>query len=115
MSLNQKYTWADFLKDHPEHKEKKTKRTSAEGKKAFEAAYKKFIKEYLSERQNQLEKMQQRATQKREEISKKIQAFQKSKNLSKSKFYQLKVGRQDAAIAKLKKQVERTKFLQKKI
>ena len=38
MSVNQKYTWHDFLKEHPEHKEKSTKRTSPEGKKAFESA-----------------------------------------------------------------------------
>lgn len=48
MSLNQKYTWKDFLREHPEHKEKKTKRTSSEGKKAFEAAFKAYIKKYLA-------------------------------------------------------------------
>ena len=35
MSMNQKYTWHDFLREHPEHREKKTKRTSSEGKKAY--------------------------------------------------------------------------------
>lgn len=58
MSLNKKYTWARFLKDHPEHKEKKTKRTSKEGQKAFDAAFKQHAKEYLKERLAKIEKEQ---------------------------------------------------------
>lgn len=115
MSLNQKYTWGDFLRDNPEHKEKKTKRTSPEGKKAFESAYKKFIKDYLSERQKQLQGMEEKAKARRQEITKKVQGLQKSKNFGKANYYQLKVGRQDAALARFRKQMERTKFLQKKI
>ncbi len=61
MSLNQKYTWARFLKDHPEHKEKKTKRTSKEGQKAFDAAFKQHAKEYLKERLAKIEKEQKAA------------------------------------------------------
>ena len=115
MALNQKYTWKDFLNENPEHKKNKLKRTSAEGKKAFEAAYKKFVKDYLGERQKQLEKMQARAETRRKEITQKVISFQKAKDSYKAKFYQLKAGRQDASIAKIKKQMEETKQLQKKI
>jgi len=115
MALNQKYTWADFLRDNPEHKEKKTKRTSAEGKKAFEAAYKKFIKEYLAERQKQLGKMEERAKARREKLQAKMKSFQQAKNFPRAKFYQAKVGKQDAALATITKQTERNKMLQKKV
>jgi hypothetical protein len=114
MSLNQKYTWADFLRDNPEHKEKKTKRTSPEGKKAFEAAYKKFIKDYLTEKQEQLKRMEDKVAARRNELTKKVQGFQKAKDIAKAKFYQKKVGEKDAAIDRLQKQTERAKFLQKK-
>jgi hypothetical protein len=114
MSLNQKYTWNDFLKANPEHKEKKTKRTSPEGKKAFEAAYKKFIKDYLVERQTMLARMQERITKSRDELTAKVKGFQKAKNLPKAKFYQAKVGIKDAAIANINVQVEHIKVLQKK-
>ncbi|PIR16333.1 MAG: hypothetical protein COV46_08790 [Deltaproteobacteria bacterium CG11_big_fil_rev_8_21_14_0_20_49_13] len=56
MSLSKKYTWADFLKANPEHKAKKTKRTSKEGAKAFEAAYKQHVKEYLKARMAKIDK-----------------------------------------------------------
>lgn len=115
MALNQKYTWANFLRDNPEHKEKKTKRTSSDGKKAFEAAYKKFIKEYLAERQQKLNTKKEMTTGRRDELIAKVKAFQKAKNTSKAKFYQVKVGKQDAALANIAKQVERTKMLQKKV
>ena len=114
MALNQKYTWADFLKDNPEHREKKTKRTSPEGKKAFEAAYKKFIKDYLTKRQQQLGKMKEKTTTRRNEIIAKVQSFQKTKNIPKASFYQRKAGEQDAALARIAQQVERAKMLQKK-
>ena len=114
MSLNQKYTWNDFLKGNPEHKEKKTKRTSSEGKKAFEAAYKKFIKEYLAERQKMLARMQERIAKSRDELSIKVKTFQKAKNLPKAKFYQTKVGIKDAAIARINAKIEDTKTLLKK-
>ena len=114
MSLNQKYTWAGFLKEYPEHKEKKTKRTSSEGKKAFETAYKKFIKNYLDERQTQLKKMDAKAVARRDDFLKKVQAHQKKKDFAKAAFYQKKVGLQDAAIVELKRQAERTKTVAKK-
>ncbi len=115
MSLNQKYTWGQFLKDNPEHKEKKTKRTSPEGKKAFEAAYKKFAKEYLAQRQEQLKKLEAKATEKSKALTAKVQGFQKAKNAPKAKFYQNKVGEKHAAIAQYRKQMESDKQLAKKV
>ncbi len=50
MSLNQKYTWHDFLKDNPDLKKSGIKRTSKEGTKAFESAYNKRVKEVLKSR-----------------------------------------------------------------
>ena len=114
MSLNQKYTWGDFLKDNPEHKEKKTKRTSAEGKKAFEAAYKKFVKEYLAQRQEQLKKMQDKAAQHSKELTAKVQGYQKTKDFARAAFYQRKVGKKDAAMAAYAEQMEHDKQLAKK-
>lgn len=115
MSLNQKYTWNDFLRDNPEHKEKKTKRTSSEGKKAFEAAYKKYVKDYLAQRQQQLTKLEERTAKKHQELTQKVKDFQKAKNFPKAKFYQTKLGKRDAALADIKKQQDRAKTLQKKI
>lgn len=86
MSLNQKYTWAQFLKDNPEYKEKKIKRTSKEGIKAFEAAYKQHIKEYLKDRMAKIDKQKEL----------------------------LKKGK-GASIARLDRARERTKSLQKSI
>lgn len=62
MSLNRKYTWADFLKEHPEYKEKKIKRTSKEGGKAFDAAFKQRMKDYLKDRLTKIDKEKERAT-----------------------------------------------------
>lgn len=113
MSLTQKYTWRVFLKEHPEHKEKKTKRTSSEGKKAFEAAYKVFIKKYLAERSERLGKEIERATKKRSELIIKLKAVRKTKKHPKGRLAQAKVGRADHAIAALSKQRERMKEKQK--
>ncbi len=68
MSLNKKYTWADFLKANPEHKTKKTKRTSKEGQKAFEAACKLHNKEYLKGRLEMIDKEQERAKKNRSKL-----------------------------------------------
>jgi len=115
MSLNQKYTWADFLRENPAHKEKKTKRTSSEGKKAFEAAYKKYIKGYLSERQTQLATMEKRAAERQNELTAKVKELRKAKKRAKATFYQTKVGKQSAAIASINKQMDRAKMLSKKV
>ncbi len=64
MSLNHKFTWGDFLKQNPELKKKKIKRTSPEGEKAFQAAFKDFSKVFLKEREDRLKKVKTVATKK---------------------------------------------------
>lgn len=86
MSLNQKYTWGDFLKAHPEYKQKKIKRTSKEGQKAFDAAYKQHVKEYLKDR-----------------LAKVDECLKKRK------------GANDGVTAKLERSRDRAKMLQKNI
>lgn len=113
MSLSQKYTWNDFLKDHPEHKEKKTKRTSSEGKKAFESAYKAFIKKYLVSRAEKITKDIAKATKKRDTFVVKVKELRKSDKFARAKDAQLRVGCRDKAIARLNKQLEKTKASQK--
>lgn len=115
MSLAQKYTWQDFLKEFPEHRKNKLKRTSAEGKKAYEAAYKNFIKKYLSQRGERLEKMVAKATTRRNELATRVQALRKAKKYPKATLVQVKAGRADAAIASLKKQQTRNVAQQKNI
>lgn len=113
MSLNQKYTWNDFLKEHPEFKTKGLKRTSAEGKKAFEAAYKAFIKKYLSGRTEQLTRELERATKRRDARITVLKGLRSTKKHSKATLAQRKVGRSDRAIVRLKKQQEKTKTAEK--
>ncbi|OGQ21462.1 MAG: hypothetical protein A3I05_08875 [Deltaproteobacteria bacterium RIFCSPLOWO2_02_FULL_44_10] len=113
MSLNQKYSWAHFLKEHPEMKKKGVKRTSDEGKKAFETAFKKYAKEFLKARLHGIETLQKKATHKREELIKKQQEVVKAKKRPRVKFLQTKIGRQDAWLSRLSKQAERAKELQK--
>lgn len=113
MSLNQRYTWHDFLKEHPEFKEKGIKRMSPEGKKAFDASYKAFIKNYLAERSEKLTKLIERSTKRRDERIAKLKDLRKTKKKVKAKRAQLKVGRSDAAIAHLKKEQTRVKEAQK--
>ena len=55
MSLRQKYTWNEFKREQGD-KAKDLKRTSAEGKKAFEAARKAKIKDYVKTRVSQTKK-----------------------------------------------------------
>lgn len=113
MSIKQKYSWNDFLKEHPEFKEKKTKRTSAEGKKAYESAYKSFIKKYLAGRAEKISKDIERATKRRNEFVLKLKALQKADKRPRARLAQKKAGAQDAAIARLARQKERTATLQK--
>lgn len=115
MSLNQKYTWLDFLKEHPEHKEKKTKRTSSEGKKAFDAAYKSFVKKYLSERAEKMGREIERATKRRAERVLKLAEAKKAGKKIRAKFIQEKIGKVDHAIARISKQQEKTKTKQKSL
>lgn len=110
MSLNQKYTWADFLRDNPDMKG--TKRTSPEGKKAFEAAFKKQAKEYLKARAEKMAKGEKIATEKRDALVTRLKA---AKRPLTAKTLQARVGQKDRAIAGFQKQIERTKSLQKSL
>ena len=108
MALNQKYRWRDFLREHPEHKEKKTKRTSAEGKKAFEVAYKAAIKKYLTaEVPKRLEAALAKGEKRRAVRNVKVSELRKAKKFSKAVVAQRKLGRADRALVQLKKQKER--------
>lgn len=110
MSLNQKYTWADFLKANPDLKSKKIKRTSDEGRKAFEAAYKKYIKDYLKDLVAHQEKTLKAIIVQRDALVKKQKATQK---LVKSRILQGKIGNRDAAAYRTQKSIERSKSHQK--
>ena len=113
MSLNQKYTWNDFLKANPEHKEKGTKRTSSEGKKAFEKAYKDYIKKYLADRAKTITADIAKKTKKRDELVVKLVEVNKGKNKIRTKLQQNKVGKVDAAIARSERMSARNKTVQK--
>lgn len=106
MSLAQKYTWGDFLKAHPEAKKKALKRTSAEGKKAFEAAFKEFAKGYLKEKQDQIKKENDRATKAKKALVQKLKGVDGKKWHLKSKSLNVKIGRFDSYLAKLETQKE---------
>lgn len=108
MSLNKKYTWADFLKEHPEHKEKKLKRTSKEGQKAFEAAYKQHSKDYLKDRLVKIDNEKKRATDKRTALSKDLKAI-KTNIKVKGKNIKGKIETVSAYLTELDKLQERTK------
>jgi hypothetical protein len=110
MSLNQKYTWSDFLKEHPEFREKKIKRTSPEGKKAFEAAFKAKMKVFLKERLALIEKESKRVEKKKAELLNKAKA---SKKPCIRRRIQEKIGALDSYMARLARQESRTKTLQK--
>lgn len=113
MSLNQQYTWAQFLKEHPDMKAKKVKRTSPEGDKAFQAAFKKYIKDYLKGRETKIEAQKKRATAHKSLLVEKQKELVKTKKWPKVKRVQTKIGRNDASLARLGKQAERNKLLQK--
>ncbi len=110
MALNQKFTWADFLKANPDFKTKKIKRTSDEGKKAFEAAYKKHIKEYLKGRMDAQEKTLKSITTQRDALVAQQKATQKP---AKVRILQTRIGNRDHAIYRTRKAIERSKSQQK--
>ncbi|MFA4874425.1 MAG: hypothetical protein WC956_04400 [bacterium] len=113
MALNQQYTWHDFLREHPEHKQKKTKRMSPEGKKAFDAAYKAYIKKYLVGQVERFGKQIAKTEEQGKKLSATVRELRKAKKWPKAKLAQEKAGRRDAAIVRLKKQKERATAAQK--
>lgn len=110
MSLNQKYTWADFIKENPEFKEKGLKRTSSEGKKAFEAAYKAKVKDVLKDRLLFIDKEKNRTEKKRNLLT---SAIKETKNKVLRKKIQRKIGSADKYFHNLEKMTTKTKEVQK--
>jgi arsenate reductase-like glutaredoxin family protein len=109
MAFNEKYTWADFLRENPD--KKGLKRTTAEGKKAFESAFKGHIKGYIKDRVANLEKRHAKTTQIRDELVTRLKAL-KTPRLAKR--MQERVGQKDHAMAVIAKQIERTKDASKR-
>ncbi len=112
MSMNKKYTWADFLKSHPEHKEKKIKRTSKEGEKAFEAAFKQHLKEYLKNRLGKIDKECELVEKRQKALSK---SLKEAKKIEKKNHIQQKIGAAGSYLRRLEKMRDRTKTSQKSL
>lgn len=112
MSINQKYTWTDFLKANPEWKKKGLKRTSKEGKKAFEDAFATHAKAHVRHLTAKLEQEVKKATTRREVWVGRVKAAKKSPI---AKVLQMKVGQKDHAVHALGRQIERAKALQKSL
>lgn len=110
MSLNQKYTWNEFIKENPELREKKVKRTSNEGKKAFEAAYKAKVKDVLKDRLAWIDKETKRVNEKKAALVADIKA---KKDGTARCAVQAKVGKTEKYLNNLEKMTKRTKQVQK--
>lgn len=115
MSLNQQYTWKDFLKEHPEHKEKGLKRTSSEGKKAFESAFKAHAKKHLEGRVAHYEKSIETAKKLRTELVSKVKIANEAEKKIRVKQLNSQIGRVDAAVARHGRQIESAKASQKNL
>lgn len=115
MAIKDKYTWQDFLKENPDLKEKGFKRTSAEGKKAFEAAQKKYLKDYLKTREAQATRFKKSAEGKRDELVAQLKAVEGRRWKVKAKSLNEKIGRMDAAICNWEKLLKKTKEAAKRL
>ncbi|MBI4237272.1 MAG: hypothetical protein HY696_02490 [Deltaproteobacteria bacterium] len=108
MAIHDKYTWADFLKANPD--KKGVKRTSPEGAKAFQQAYKAFIQTYLKQRLDRLGRQQTKTTGVRDALVGKLKATKKA---AVARRIQTRVGQKDHALVVITKTIGRTKELQK--
>lgn len=115
MALKQKFTWGDFLKQNPEFKEKKMKRTSPDGEKAYQAAFKKFTKDHLKNREGWVKKEEERVSKAKGALVKTLKGVDGKKWHLKAKDLNQKIGRYDAYLSKLSKWHEESKQLAKKI
>lgn len=115
MAIKDKFTWADFLKANSDAKEKKLKRTSAEGKKAFEKAYKDFAKSYLKTREEKLTAESDRAGKNRAGLIAQLKNLKGKRKHVQEKRLNKKTGRVDAYLAKLAKAQAGLKEVAKKI
>lgn len=115
MSIAQKFTWGDFLKQNPALKEKKVKRTSPEGEKAYQAAFKKFAKEHLKARDEGIKKETDRVNKTKKDLLGRLKKVDGNKWHLKAKTLNKKIGRFDAYLARLAHWQETSKQLAKKI
>lgn len=115
MSLTHQFSWAQFLKKNPEFKQKKIKRTSSEGEKAFKAAFKEFAKEFLKKRDAEIKKEKERATKEKSALITKLKAVDGKKWHLKAKSLNQKIGRLDAYLAKLEGRHKKTAQLAKNV
>lgn len=115
MAIKDKFTWADFLKTNSDAKEKKLKRTSPEGKKAFEKAYKEFAKNHLKTREEQLAAESDRAGKNRAGLIEQLKNLKGKRKHVQQKRLNKKTGRLDAYLAKLAKAKDGIKEVAKKI
>lgn len=115
MALKDKFTWNDFLKQNPEFKEKKVKRTSPEGEKAFNVAFKNFAKEHLKAREAYRAKEAERAASRKAILIKDLKGLDGKKWYLRSKTLNRKIGRFDAYLAKLAREQKTLKEGSKKV
>ena len=112
MSLNQKCLRSHYLRIAHALKAKKVKRTSNEGKKAFEAAYKAKIKDLLKDRLGWIEKEAKRVTEAKTELVANLKAAKKT---GRKKTTQKKIGKKDKYIYRLEEMTKKTKQVQKSV
>ena len=115
MAIKDKFTWADFLKANPDAKEKKLKRTSSEGQKAFEKAYKDFAKNYLKGREEKLAAETDKAGKRKAKFVDQLKALKGRRKYVQEKRLNKKVGRYDTYLVKLSQLKEGLKETSKKI
>lgn len=115
MSLSQKFTWGDFLRQNPDLKAKKVKRTSPEGEKAFQAAFKKFAKDYLKEREAWIKKEEERVVEAKGKLVKTLKEVDGRKWRIKMKKLNKEIGRFDSYLSKISRWQEESKRVARKI
>lgn len=115
MAIKDKFTWADFLKQNPEAKEKKLKRTSTEGQKAFEKAYKDFAKTYLKTREERVASETERTNKRKTELVTRLKGLEGRRKHVRQKKLNKAIGRYDAFLAKLGKSKASLKEASKKV
>ncbi len=113
MALNQKYTWHDFLKEHPEMREKKIKRNSNEAKKAFDSAFKKHIAGYLNTRIEKMDRLIARSTEKRNTLQTTAKETRQAGRKERVKELDKQIAKTDIAIARHNRQQQRNNNLAK--
>lgn len=115
MSLAHQFSWQKFLTQNPDLKKKGVKRTSTEGKKAYQAAFKEFAKKCIKDRETGIKKEETRTTKARASLVEQLKAVDGKKWHLKAKKLNQEIGRLDSYLASLQKAKERTKNLSKQV